>query len=298
MKYLLEEKRLFRVREHLYLVHRGLWPVPVRPMPVEKLDPPRQLIGMGTVWKGFAVRPGEAQLKEAAILTYRTQTRVAGNTLLSYVRASELVGEYPAFKIPRVNGAEPSGSTLAIRDPAGDLAGDNIQSSGDITGVYSYVGGKDWVLKLAAVTPVKDDVSYRIHARLFPVRGLVRRFDITYYKRRLSLPVYAANSMAVIPGIRTDEVNGYWRVKIPVSSIRGIRAVFLNADTSLGPFGIDKTAWRMLELYKGLLNKSGTSAGKTHQSNRKNWVTVPIKLAVKQVSFSFRKVCHPLPGPA
>ncbi len=248
IKYLLEEKQLKNVREHLYLVHRGTWPTPRLPRPDQNLYPPVNLTGSGTQWRQFSFLPGEADLKRSAILKYTTQIRVIKNFLLSFVRSSEIFGYYPDYLIPRFNQSEPETEETipAIQDPAGDFITNDLQKAGDITKVASYITEDRWVIEAAASSPVNKNIIYRVHGRFFPDAGTVRRFDLVYCRGQVSLKKYACNSVATIPGLRVEEIGGRLRITLPLENIRGIRAVFLNADNSRGPFNIDRTAWRLL----------------------------------------------------
>lgn len=249
VKYYLEEKKLKNVNEILYLVHRGNWPIPKLPEPDSRLYPPVKLTGLGTQWLQFVFKPGEAALKKSAILKYHTQIRAMRSFLLAFVRSSELLGKYPDYTLPRIRGAVPPGRTVgpAIADPVKDTATRDVDKASDITGVYSYINENRWVIEIAAQNPVQDSIMYRLHCRLFYTDGPVKRFDLTYHQGMVSFTQYARNSMPWIAGLKASRVNGRTQVIIPLSSIVGVKAAFLNADSAIGHFNIDKTAWRMLE---------------------------------------------------
>lgn len=248
VKYMLEANKLGNIQEKLYLVHRGNWPVPKLPRPNMKLNPPAKLTGLGTVWSDFPFRPGEADLKKMAILKYRTQIKAMKEFLLAFVRSSELFGHYPDVVIPKLSQA-PDGinhKILAIADPVGDMLTRDVDESADIKAIYSYVANNRWVIELAADRPVTKNIIYRIHARIFYDAQPVKRFDLTYYQGNLALKKYARNSVLSIPGIKTININGRWRIEIPVKSLGDPRSVFINADCGISRFNTDRTAWRML----------------------------------------------------
>lgn len=247
VKYLLTEKQL-HIREHLYLVHRGYWPNPRAPRPKDKLNPPVQLEKTGTAWTQFAFLAGEAELKESALEQYVTQMRVTKRNMLSFVRSCELFGSIPDYKLTRTNGARPEGdpSTLAISDPEDDILSPDANEAADITGVYSYIAGDLWIVGVKTAEPVNSITAYGLHGRLFYEAGPVKRFDLSYYRGRVFLQHDAANSISSIPGIQVQELKRGWRLKVPLIALGGARAVFLNANSFIGSYGVDKTEWRVL----------------------------------------------------
>lgn len=249
VKYVLEERGLYGPREHLYLVHRGFWPKPMKPLPVQQLVPPGQLAALDTFWRKFDFRPGEAKLKQSAILQYITQVRVMKAFLLSFVRSCELFGQIADYHIKR--GLPPALETgpavLAIKDPRGDMASSPISESADITGVYTYINEKYWVIEVSTASLPENFVTYRIHGRLFGSTKQVKRFDLDYDHGKIRLQNCAGNSIRVLPGLQVQKHDRSWQVKLPVELTAGMKSVFLNVDSSIGPVTIDKTAWRMLK---------------------------------------------------
>lgn len=248
VKYLLEANHWRNIQERLYLVHRGNWPVPKLPRPSMELYPPVKLTGLGTEWRDFRFQNAEANLKKSAILQYHTQIRAMKGFLLAFVRSSELFGHYRDFTLPRKSQMlrDSDNDTLAIADPVEDVVTRDVDRSADIKAIYSYVANDKWVIELAAVKPVTRDTIYRIHARLFFDDRPNKRFDINIYRSDTVFKKYARDSLTGFPGMKTTNINGRWRIEIPLPALGDVRAVFMNADSGIGHFNVDKTAWRML----------------------------------------------------
>ncbi len=248
VKYLLEKKKLWTVQEVLYLVHRGNWPTPRLPRPAQKLYPPSILMGTGTDWQQFPFAAGEARLKEAAIVKYTTQMRAMGSFLLAFVRSSELFGRYPDFVIPRLGAAGllTDKKATAIQDPVRDFVTRDVDRTADIKDVLSYIKNDSWVLEIKTAAPVSSTVTYRLHGRMFPEKGDPGRFDLNYTGGKVTFKRYARNSLVSLSGITAGEVRGRLQVRIPLKHVRDTRAVFLSADSAVGTYTVDKTAWRML----------------------------------------------------
>lgn len=250
IKYIIRQKKL-HVSENLYLVHRGNWPKPKMPEPDRNLLPPDKLVGLGTVWEQFPLEKGEAHLKETAILKYSTQIRAMRAFLLAFTRSSELFGKYPDYTLVKTETqAKSKKNNLVIADPEKDLITGDVDTTADIKGIYSYIDNNYWVIELAAVKPVNKEVTYRFHARLFPNKGEVKRFDIIFRKGKATFRKYASNSIISIDGMKNGIANGRLFIKIPLNSIKEYDTVFLNADSAIASFNVDKTAWRMIHFKK------------------------------------------------
>lgn len=251
VKYLLEIEGK-KIREHLYIVHCGTWPEPRQPKPSQLMTPPAQLSGNGMSWKQFRFFPGEAVLKTDAILTYATQVRVMRSFLLSFVRSSELYGELPDYHLLNQNTVSGEGKLgskdAAIADPIGDTLPVDVDKAADLKTIYSCVDDNNLIIEIEAAIPVKNDVTYHIRGRLFAEKDPVSRFDIQISEGKITVNQFAKNSMTEIPGTAVEQMGGRYRVSIPLQSLIKARAIFLSVDTSVGPYSLDKTAWRMLRL--------------------------------------------------
>jgi LmbE family N-acetylglucosaminyl deacetylase len=259
VRYLLELKDLNKLRQHLYIIHHSKWPKPKHVQPSQPMTPPSQLINTGTIWRHFDYSQHEADLKASAILYYTTQVRVMKGFLLSFTRNSELFGSLPDFPIPRFSKLagtkEEVLKTVAIKDPVGNTVALRVNKSADLKEVNSFVSNRKWIIEIHTVAPINPKVVYEVHARLFSDQNSVSRFDIQLKQNRVIWRFYASNSIIDLPGAIAEIDHGYYRVVIPMEAIPRSKSVFLNVDTLLNNYKLDKTAWRMLRFPKSQTEK-------------------------------------------
>lgn len=113
---------------HPYLVHAPHWPRPGGPNPGRPLVPP-QVFRSRIAWSSLPVSPEENQKKRRAIEAHRSQCGYSSGYLLSFVRANEMFGDFPAlvvaapsFPAPSATGnVSPTGTPLEVAGspPAG-----------------------------------------------------------------------------------------------------------------------------------------------------------------------------------
>jgi LmbE family N-acetylglucosaminyl deacetylase len=264
VRYLLELKDLNKTRQHLYIIHHSKWPAPKLPQPSQPMTPPSQLINTGTIWRDFDYSPKEANLKASAILHYVTQVRVMKGFLLSFTRNSELFGSLPDFPIPHLPKLaeikEETSKTAAIRDPVGNTVALRVNKSADLKEVNSYISDRKWIIDIHTVAPVNPKVVYEVHARVFSNLNSVSRFDIQIKQNRIIWRFYASNSVIDLPGAFAEINHGGYRIVIPIEAIPNSKSVFLNIDTLLNNFKLDKTAWRVLRFPVPLTKKQQVNA--------------------------------------
>jgi LmbE family N-acetylglucosaminyl deacetylase len=174
-------------RVHYYIVHRGDWPLPQGRHPNAPLAPPPGLAESDTRWAVYRPSAEARAAKAAALNEYRSQLRITGRFLNSFLRANELVGELPE---PTVMA---DGAPAHVRDAAQDDVARYVDAAADLTGltVQERVAGSSAVdVRLFTRGPVSPRVRYTLLLKSRHAGGAAGgdAFSI------LRLPVTAASS--------------------------------------------------------------------------------------------------------
>ena len=88
-----------------YPVHFTQWPEPRRPHPMRPSTPPHFLADAAE-WIEFELAPFQVDTKQDAIRQHRSQYRYSSSYLDSFVRKSELFGDFPILSMPAGMGSD------------------------------------------------------------------------------------------------------------------------------------------------------------------------------------------------
>jgi len=86
-----------------YLVHYGFFPQPRGLHAGQELLPPQTFSRTGGTWARLTLTPGQEMKKEAALKAYKTQQKLLGGFLLSFVRPDEIFAELPPLDLNAVS---------------------------------------------------------------------------------------------------------------------------------------------------------------------------------------------------
>lgn len=239
IKYLLTQQGMNNIRQHLYLVHRGMWPTTLVLPGRRGLDPPPALIDMGTSWVKFPLTADELERKKEAILMYHSQVRIMRNFLLSFARPNELFGYYPDLPFPNKQ------KQLLIPDPRADSWQTRTHGDGDITGLYGYQTVKNLYLELETRETPVHALNYEIHLVFLEKGQPSKRADIFFKEGQPIMNVYSQDSLKEIPGMREEFRDRRLYLTLPKSALPSFKNLYLNAESEVGNLLLDKTAWRM-----------------------------------------------------
>jgi len=239
---------LDKVTLRLYLVHRGDFPTPRGFHPDLPLSPPPPLIGLGTCWETLPLNARLVERKRQAIAQYHSQMLVMRRYLVSFARASELFGTLPLRDLPviapgrlRVDGnlADWAGLAPVIRDPAQDLATEDVAPAGDEMALYAAEDGRRLFVRLDLYRPASSELTYAVHLHpLFHgVVGPPRNYFIS--------PGHAT------PGVQCRAAGRSLEISVPLPSGPAFEGVMLGADSRFQSHLLDRTAWILLRLKRG-----------------------------------------------
>jgi LmbE family N-acetylglucosaminyl deacetylase len=191
-----------------YLVHYGRYPQPYGLRPGAFLRPPRRLEPLGE-WLQWRLSVPELAAKREALKAYRSQQRVLGGFLNSFVRQNELfvkleavpslgVVEGETFSDPNEVPEQVEGAaTLLQRDPVSDSIVRRVNSGADIADLHVLrlgdslwvavdVEGRlsrayDYVLNVRAFTP-SNSLTWSGHWGRTSTDGVIAYGNVIWYR--------------------------------------------------------------------------------------------------------------------
>ncbi|MFN3650005.1 MAG: PIG-L deacetylase family protein [Armatimonadota bacterium] len=196
-----------------YLVHRGVWPRPLGDFPTRSLTPPPELAFLRLKWESFPLTGPALAAKRAAVLAHRSQQRLAGRFLRSFLRADELL------IAPRDRLACGDEAPEPVRDRPGRalLPGADIRS----LQVDRHAAGS--IVRVRLRGAVVPGLRYRLYVK--PLSGAIGEME--------------TRQVAMQP--RDGELKGV----LPEEADAAGGAVLLGAEVWLGPVLLDRTAWHL-----------------------------------------------------
>jgi hypothetical protein len=238
-------------KQWLYLVHRGDWPTPMKRDATMYLVPPAKLIGTGTQW--YAVNMGAEELKDKteAIHLYKTQIKLLRFLMTAFERKNEMFGEYNDLKL--ISGSRDDSEISAddhnkiIIDPLQDAINLQVGKSADISGVYAEASkGNKLHFYIKMDSKIEEAPSYHLNL-LFIDDNSTKHMNLVIHNKKLEVQKNAKDSIIDTNGISYNISGKIIEFIIPESLAGNYKHIYINAVTTLGNEGIDKTAWRMLD---------------------------------------------------
>lgn len=244
VKYVLTKENTNNIEEHLYLIHRGMWPTAWLFLTEKQLRPPQSLTDIGTYWVEIPLTQKGIYLKKEAILAHQTQVKVMKQFLLSFARANELLGYYPDLSLPLDK------KELLIGDPQADTWKNKTNGEGDIIGVYGVVDHQNLKIELRTRLPISKEINYYLHLRFLENGKPTKLADLKIKGDKITFLQPSVNSLTEIKGLKLIVEANSLSLDFPLNSLPLLEALYLNAESKKGNSLVDRTAWRMLLLEK------------------------------------------------
>ncbi len=252
-QYVLAENDM-KPREYTYLVHRGvLWPSPPLYRPRDDLQPPSGLAEIEASWIRYKVDEGAEADKLTAVNKYRSQTRVNGVWLRSFIRTNELFALYPRQKTAQASTipafTENKLPGLVINDYESFALSQDLGGKGDISR-FAFAYDKDFAyVAVDFKEPQAADVVTMMNMRFFTPSG-VKRLDVKVLNGQAVAVKAAGNSET--PAVELVKNTSVVVIKVPVAVMGGANTIMLNVDTfrdsETEDNWLDRTVWRRIEL--------------------------------------------------
>ncbi len=226
-----------------YLVHHRGWPVPRGLHPAEALAPPP--LAPPAAWVSLPVPPSARARKQAALRAHATQFRYSADYLLSFVRANELFGDFPAL----APGAGPEPTGRASSDPPEELTGAERAAFVGVEWRAVRVERDALVVSTALSRPLAEAVEASFY--LFGYRH--DRPFARMPKLRVEVGMLGHRVLDEDRHVEGDPVEVVRQeraiaVRVPLAALGRPERAFVSARTSVAEVPLDWTSWRVLEL--------------------------------------------------
>ena len=233
-----------------YLVHFIHWPVPRGLQPAWPLLPPASM-GTPINWGIVPLSEQQDLVKESALRAHRSQVESSGKYLLSFVRANELFGDFPAVVVPTVpvENQLPAGRLQRSPQLQEQLTEEEQARFVGIEQVHTWREADNLVVAVRLSKPLAEAVSASFFAfgyrddRPFEQMPKLRinigelRHDVLDQTRKL-------------PEV-TVQVQRHDReliLRIPLKAMGNPQRVLTCVHTYLGEDPLDWAEWRILEM--------------------------------------------------
>jgi len=226
-----------------YLVHFPQWPQPRGYKPAGLLTPPL-LYKTSAAWTSSSLTPAETATKHAAIQTHKTQYNYAANYLLSFVRANELFGDFPAVTLTNMTALEDLGNVTTEQ-----LTDEERSRFVGVEQRSARIVGTNLVLEIELSRPLAETVIASLYAfgyrqdtpfeKMPKLQIRVHLLDHHVLDQRTPLP---ADTVSV------ERNRKKIIVRIPLELLGRPERILTSAQTYLGEVPLDSVAWRILEL--------------------------------------------------
>jgi LmbE family N-acetylglucosaminyl deacetylase len=233
-----------------YLVHYHHWPVPFGYRPESELEPPRDLAG-AMRWHSVPLARGVVERKKAALEAHRTQIESAGHRLLSFVRRTELFGDYA----PVVLSAARVPATVLQASGGGEAAPQEELTQAERAAFLGFeertiaLEGDTLVFSATFSRPFSDETSFELHA--FGYRTDTAFEDMPKLNVRVGLVAHTATDQdRAIPAgsVAVERSARGVVVRVPLATLGRPERVVTAGRTYFARVPLDWVAWRVIEL--------------------------------------------------
>lgn len=237
--------------EWLYLVHRGGWPTPLKRNRNLFLAPPLSLLNKGTEWFSLHMSDEDIEAKAQVLKQYTSQAKRISLLMSAFERKNELFGVYPNAKlmegIRQDHDIVADDDNLIIQDPKQDAITLEVKTSSDITEVHMELSAENQLHTFIKLDSNADKLTTYYLNMVFLRNGQGIPLRLTIKNKKLE-PLKQGASDMDISGIQLQINKNTLHVIIPNDQIGDYDHVFVNAESSVSPYYMDRTAWRMIDV--------------------------------------------------
>jgi LmbE family N-acetylglucosaminyl deacetylase len=238
--------------EWLYLVHRGDWPTPLKRNRNLYLSPPLSLLNKDTEWFSLHMSQEEIEAKAQALKKYTSQTKRIGLLMSAFERRNELFGVYPDAKLMqglrKDSDIEPDDANQIIRDPQKDAINLEVKTSSDITDVHMELSAQNKLHAFIMLDGNADKVTTYYLNMIFMRDGQGIPLRLVVKNKNLEPIKPPEPSGLDVSGIELKISKDMLHIIIPNDKIGDYDHIFMNAESSISPYYMDRTAWRMVNV--------------------------------------------------
>lgn len=235
--------------EWTYLIHYPNYPEPRNLRPDRPLQPPHQLLGLGTNWHSLPISTAQAAQKHGAILSHASQIKMMKNMLESFVRTNDLIGSRATPAVARGTSANELLTAkhlphVVVRDARGDQDGFD-RAWADIRQIAALRTPNHLHLCIEFAGRVSNAHHYEVSLRMPGAGpGTSSRLDLSVEQGHLRYAVEASGSLAVSYKMENHRL----LLTLPVSALSNVDTVLISAQVKEGKQIMDSTAWQRIAL--------------------------------------------------
>jgi LmbE family N-acetylglucosaminyl deacetylase len=238
--------------ELLYLVHKAAWPAPLKRNRSLFLVPPMSLLNSGTQWFSLSMTDKEVEEKAFALNQYQSQLRRVGLLLSSFERKNELFGIYKDAKLVRYSRHDeditPNSDNKIIDDAKKDAITLEIKNSSDITAIHAELSKENNLHTFIHLNSKPDKLTTYYLNLVFVKKGQNIPMKLMIKNKKLE-PVWQQEaSIMDTSHIQVETTGRNVHIIIPNNKIGIYDNIFINAESSISPYYMDRTAWRMMDV--------------------------------------------------
>jgi LmbE family N-acetylglucosaminyl deacetylase/GNAT superfamily N-acetyltransferase len=207
---------------HPYLVHWRRWPNPRGYHPERFMEPPRKLAGWIT-WREHRLIPAEVETKRAALESHRSQLAVSGKYLRSFVRASELFGDYAPIA----------------------LGPDFVE----VSERFMRMEGNDLVVAVKLSRPLAGTARVSLYAFGWRADRPFAKMPKLHIRCGSGGEEVSDGGRKLQAGaVKITRAGKRLTIRVPLKELGDPRRILTSVRTSVGGVTLDSGAWRVLQL--------------------------------------------------
>lgn len=238
--------------EWLYLVHRGGWPTPLKRNRNLYLSPPLSLLNKDTEWYSLHMSDEEIEAKSQVLKQYTSQAKRISLLMSAFERKNELFGVYPDARlmqgIREDKDIKADDENQIIKDPKKDALNLEVKTSSDITDVHMELSMENKLHALVMLDGNPDKLTTYYINMIFIRDGQGIPLRLVIKNKRLE-PIKPPEPLGLDAGsIELKISKNMLHIIIPNDQIGDYDYIFANAESSVSPYYMDRTAWRMVEV--------------------------------------------------
>jgi LmbE family N-acetylglucosaminyl deacetylase len=230
-----------------YLIHFSHWPSPRGCRATDPLVPPKQLAGQ-IVWRTHILTGPIVERKHQAIMQHRSQVKSSGRYLLSFMRSTEIFGDFPAVALSAARRVELTQATQA-KQPMEQLMEVERAAFVGIEQRHISIEKEQVVINLDLSRPLAKEVEASIH--LFGWRHDRPFGEMPKLSAKIGIGGISLYDQSRKLGDKTSQLvrsSSKVEVRIPLAELGNPERILTSARTSMAGVPLDWTAWRVVEL--------------------------------------------------
>jgi len=234
-----------------YLIHFKQWPQPKGYRPAERMMPP-SLFEREIAWGAVNLTPDETVKNKEAIKKHRSQYKSNPRLLLSFIRSSELFGDFPVINLREKNSGwflSQHGQKYLNQLPE-DLVDEERVDFVGIEKEFLVLEDKTLVFTLKLSRPVGKKVTVSLY--VFGYRkdcAFQNMPKLHIIFKKSTHKVFDQGRLLGAEIVKVDRTLNEITLRIPLEALKNPEKILTSARTYRGSVPLDWVEWRILQIY-------------------------------------------------